>query len=370
MPMATDLRRRRLLERLALFGVAGGACSGRVSAQLAARTRLVAAWQDAGRLYVGVLGEHGGPDADAGLHILSRLEVPTRAHGLTPLPDGRILAVARRPGDWLLRWRPGTAEAEWHWARSGTVFNGHAVLVPDGTGHAQVLVTQTKLDDGAGQIGVLDGRTLARLDAWPTRGTDPHDLLWHRGRLWVANGGITTHPETGRVKHRLERMDSSLVALHPRTGAVLGQWRLPDPRLSLRHLASQGRLIGVALQAEHSDAALRAAAPLLAVFDPHGSLQMPALPEGMITGGYGGDIAALADGFVVSATRADRVLAWSAARGWQSAWPLTRPCALADAPSGLWSGSATGAWRIDGRSHAAAALRFEPLLDNHWALLA
>ena len=48
-------------------------------------------------------------------------------------------------------------------------------------------------------------------------------------------------------------MDASLVALHPGNGELLGQWRLADPYLSMRHLAWDARhqRLGIALQAEH-----------------------------------------------------------------------------------------------------------------------
>ena len=50
-------------------------------------------------------------------------------------------------------------------------------------------------------------------------------------------------------------MNSSLVRLDGDTGALLGRWRLHDPRLRLRHLAGHpGRkVLGIALQAEHDD---------------------------------------------------------------------------------------------------------------------
>jgi uncharacterized protein len=369
MPMAIDRQRRRLVGPLGLAIVAGWRAGGAHAEAVRQSDLMAAAWQEAGRHYVGVIGLAGPRGtADAGdVQVISRIEVPTRAHGLTSLPDGRILAVARRPGDWLMRWRPGEAHAHWHWARPGTVFNGHALLAPQAAGSSRVLVTQTDIDSGEGQIGVLDARTLTELDTWPTLGVDPHDLHWHVGKLWVANGGIATQPETGRVKRDLESMDSSLVAMRGDTGEVTGQWRLRDRRLSLRHLAAHGRLLGIALQAEHDDLDERAGAPLLAVFDDHG-LQVPAAPLGPPAGGYGGDIAAWNDGFVVSATRANRVLAWSRSRGWQFGWSLHKAGALEASGAGLHMGGNNGALHVDGELEIVTPHRWQLELDNHWAL--
>src|SRR5690606_17233195 len=110
------------------------------------------------------------------------------------------------------------------------------------------------LETGAGFIGVRDARSLEVFARWETGGSDPHELALADGGLWVANGGIETRPETGRMKHHLERMDSSLVRLDAATGRLTGQWRLDDRRLGLRHLALAGDgTIGIALQAEHED---------------------------------------------------------------------------------------------------------------------
>ena len=80
----------------------------------------------------------------------------------------------------------------------------------------------------------------------------------------------------------LDRMDPSLVALHPQCGELLGQWRLDGPYLSIRHLALDPRAqrLGIALQAQHPAPEDRWRAPVLAVFDSHArwSHRLP-LPE-------------------------------------------------------------------------------------------
>lgn len=67
-------------------------------------TRFVACWDDAhGAHHAGWLQL----TSQAGVRVLHATELPTRGHGLTLLPDGALLVVARRPGDWLLRLSPG-----------------------------------------------------------------------------------------------------------------------------------------------------------------------------------------------------------------------------------------------------------------------
>jgi len=191
---------------------------------------------------------------------------------------------------------------------------------------------------------VRDAASLRELAVWPTHGRDPHALLWagdeDRG-LWVANGGIGTDLATGRSKD-LRAMDSSLVRLDIAAGGALrGQWRLDDPRLSLRHLArAADGSIGVALQGEHDEAARRGAAPLLAVWQ--GGALRAIDRDGPAAGGYGGDIAALGERFFISATRAGKVLTWSERAGWGAGSSVDEAGALAIVKGALWCGGVRG----------------------------
>jgi hypothetical protein len=190
---------------------------------------------------VGILGISD----EVTLAIETVLEVPTRAHGLLREASGSLLAVARRPGDWLLRWSAEGRPLAWRWIEPGRAFAGHVIISEDGR---TLYTTEIDLDSGTGLIGVRDAGSLEKRAEWPTGGLDPHMLTrdaTRPGALIIANGGVPTQPETGRAKRELHRMDSSLVRLDARTGALLGQWRLADQRLSLRHLArSEERRVG------------------------------------------------------------------------------------------------------------------------------
>ena len=231
--------------------------------------------------------------------------------------------------------------------------------------------TETDLDTAQGRLGVRDAASLDKTGEWATHGMDPHQLLalpqavggLPAGTLMVANGGIPTLPETGRSKRELGRMDASLVALHPASGELLGQWRLDDPHLSIRHLAwdPASGLVGIALQAEHDDNGSRMAAPILATWDGH---QFSAVASSGHSHGYGGDICARpGGGFVVSATRAHQVVATKLGSALVDRLALHESGALAMARGQWWAAGADHA-RSDGHSRMGlAGLR----LDNHWA---
>lgn len=305
--------------------------------------------------------------AGAQAEVSARLVVPTRAHGFIQLPDGDVLAAARRPGLWLRRFAPDGRLRHEAWAEPGRQFNGHALPSSDG----RVLYSaEQRHEDGAGVVALRDPLTLALRGEWPTGGTDPHQLLRVGDTLYVANGGVPTRPETGRARQALERMDSSLVAFDLRTGRRSGAWRLDDPRLSLRHLAwhAPSGLLGVALQAEHDDPAARGRAPLLAVFDGR-RLDAIAMPAGTPTAGYAGDICATPDGFMLSATRAGALLRWSLAAGWSAGMPLAEPSALVapEVNQTVALGSAAG---LCGPGQDALALPPGCKPDNHALALA
>ncbi len=363
---AIDSLRRRWLGALAL-----GAClPGVAMAAPASATRLLAAWQSDKEQCIGLI------DLDSrGARVIQQLAVPTRAHGVFVEASGSVLAIARRPGDWLVRWHPQNGTTQWQWIEDDHRFNGHVMVSPD---RQIVWSTETDRDSGQGCIAVRDVRTLARTGAFAAHGMDPHEMLVlpkrvgevPAGSLLVANGGIPTQPETGRAKRDLDRMDASLVALDCNTGQVLGQWRVNDARLSIRHLAWDpvSACVGIALQAEHDGEVDRHAAPVLAVWNGHG-LQTSNEQPGLA--GYGGDICARpGGGFMVSCTRAHQVASFDARGVWQSSLTLTDACALSNTTSGWWAAGRLIAQRGIGASLTGSSTELPQGLrfDNHWTI--
>lgn len=373
MPMEIDdplTTRRSWLGQAVIAGLSPWLAKAAMASQPQSPSTLVAAWQTPDAHHLGLI------EVDATQWRVARtLAVPTRAHGLAVEAGGSVLALARRPGDWLLRWHPATGDTQWHWMQGDRRFNGHVAASPRG----DILWTsETDLETAQGLIGVRDRRSLEKTAEWPTHGMDPHALLVLPqalgripvGSLIVANGGIPALPETGRAKHDLGRMDASLVALSPQTGAVLGQWRLADPFLSIRHLAwdTTSQRLGIALQAEHRDVAQRQAAPVLAVWD--GEQLQPSVGQPDLQG-YGGDICARpGGGFVVSCPRADALAQFTSAAVWHHNQTHRDGCALAAQSDQWWAGGPDGVLNTARQgitTVARAAAEGNPIqLDNHW----
>src|SRR5574343_596277 len=273
--------------------------------------RIAAAWRGpnaSDTYYAGVLLADWGRKK---LEILSAAPLPTRPHGLLPEPDGNLLVVGVRPGSWMMRIDPeGNVVRQLDLEASANVLlNGHAI---HGLSGDVLFTTETDYASGQGRIGVRDRISLKKLDEWASGGLEPHQVLLDAdGNLMVANGGIPR--DRADRKFDLPRMDSSLVRLDSRTGQQRQQWKVDDSRLSLRHLAwstapDGERRLGIAMQAEHGDAALRSRAPLLAVLEDE-KLTVPTRANDGF--GYGGDLAAAYNGgFVVSSNQAGVAQLW------------------------------------------------------------
>lgn len=295
--------------------------------------------------------------------------LPGRAHGLAVLPGGDLVVVAARPGPWLLRLDAAgqlAARANPVDEPDGHRLDGHALPSADG----RWLLTVQSDPRGQGWIAWRDPQTLSLAHRTPAHGIDPHHLLLDdEGHLLLALGGIRRTADGRKVE--LDRMQSALVRLHRDSGELLGRWQLDDPRLSLRHLAWSGqgdaRRLGVALQAEHDDAADRAAAPLLALWDGQ---QLKLQPATAVHAGYAGDIAAAAGGFALSAQKAGRGVLWSPGRQGDFA-RITEPCALAAVDGAVWLAGAAGLARWHPHEPPAMWRWPQPLVaDNHWVPLA
>lgn len=305
--------------------------------------------------------------------------LPSRAHGILVEADGGLLVTAYRFGDWLLR-----CDGQGKIVRQVSLADegerrccGHAAYAPD---RSALYTTETDLRTGRGWISMREPSSLKKIGDWETGGKDPHQVLTdHDGSLLVANGGVPRRPADDK-KLDLADMDSSLVRLDGRTGQILGQWRLDDNRLSLRHLAwnrppaEAGALLGIALQAEHDEAARRFAAPVLAVFDGARLAAIARASDGI---GYCGNIApAHRGGFVLTST-ANKAFLWhpGVPDRFTPVVEMDEAYALASWPGGDKRGGALVA-------AALGLVRWHPTdkplilpwpqpmaLDNHWELI-
>jgi hypothetical protein len=292
----------------------------------------------------------------------------------TPLP----VALARRPGSFarVLDTVTGTALATFE-AAPGRHFYGHGAFSRDGA-----LLFTTENDYGA-ERGVIGVRRAAgdfrQIDEWPSGGIGPHEILRSREGdvLFVANGGILTHPDTGRAKLNLPSMAPSLRRLESGSGRVLDTLRLPDAlhTLSIRHLAAlPGGGIAFAMQEQ---ALPDPARPQIGLWHGDGTLSLLDNHPGWHSA-YVGSVAIDASGrlLAASAPRDGRIGLWRLPAG-----EVLGDVSLADA-CGLAASHAPGEFLVTSGGGEIARLTLssgEPRLavlasiplrwDNHLLLL-
>ena len=314
---ARGRRRRRFLAGAAGFAGAALAGTGSRGAPPAAPARYLGCRRIAE-------GSHvlAGFDAPGGIGF--QIPLPGRGHGaaLRSIAAGaprEAVVVARRPGTFALVVDLAAGELRRRLeCPPGRHFYGHAAYSADGR---WLFTTENDFARGRGVIGVRDaGDGYRRVDELPSHGVGPHELrLMPDGNtLAVANGGIRTHPASGRTRLNLDRMRPSLALVATRDGTLVAEATLAPAlhRLSIRHLdvAADGR-VAVAMQYQ-GDAADRV--PLLALY-ADGELHPLPAPEALERRlrHYTGSVAFDAGATLIAATspRGNLVAVWDCASG-------------------------------------------------------
>ncbi len=276
------------------------------------------------------------------------LPLPGRGHAAAAHPFyAQAVAFARRPGTFALVIDCATgAEFARLTAPKDHHFYGHGTFSADGT---LLFTTENSFEAGQGMIGVWDAaNSYARLGAFSSGGIGPHDMvLMPDGKTFaIANGGVETHPDTGRTKLNLPTMRPNLTYSNL-DGTILEQVELPLPlhKNSIRHLAlHQDGLIAFALQwqgdvAEHP--------PLVGLHRRGGPVRLLNAPEAQQAAlqGYAGSIAFSPDGASVAITspRGGTLHRFDVESGaFTDAFALEDVCGLGAGPSGLTFTTGTG----------------------------
>jgi len=231
-----EIDRRRFLgwaAGVALPGLAGPVSASPGSA--VAVSRYLAARRRAG-VYEAVVLDADGRDRRV-------VPLPDRGHSFALDPArGRAVAFGRQPGFYAVAFDvDGARPPQAMQAAAGRHFFGHGVYLPDGR---LMYATENDYEAGRGVVGVYDaspGGGHRRVGEFDSGGIGPHEvvLLADGKTLCVANGGILTHPDYGKLELNLDTMRPSLAYLDATDGRLLERVELPADlhQLSIRHLA-------------------------------------------------------------------------------------------------------------------------------------
>ncbi|NSY40010.1 DUF1513 domain-containing protein [Leisingera sp. ANG59] len=281
-----------------LAGLMASALAPQASWAAAGSPAFLSAGKDtSGAFLLAGLTETGG--------ILFRHPLPGRGHAAAAHPTRpEAVAFARRPGRFadVIDCRSGAALARLE-PPPGHHFYGHGTFSPDGS---RLFTTENDYENARGIVGVwhaADG--YRRIDAFSSGGIGPHDMLLRRDKpgLVIANGGIETHPDSGRAKLNLPDMRPNLSYLNP-DGTLEEQMELPqDLHLnSIRHLSMRADgTVGFAMQWQGDTGEQ---VPTAGLHTPGGVPRLLAEDDARVLNmqGYGGSVAFSDDGGQIGVT--------------------------------------------------------------------
>ena len=259
--------------------------------------------------------------------------LPARAHGVSVRNTHKeIVVFARRPNDFMLVLDAHTGAIKQTIKNDKPLF-GHGVFSPDGK---TLYTTENDFENKQGVIGVRDASSqYKKIAEFPSGGIGPHELhLLADGKtLVVANGGILTHPDTGRAKLNLDTMRPALTYIDTQTHQVMGDYRLDKKhhQLSIRHLdVSQDDQVCFVMQYQGSR---RHQVPLVGFHQGESTLQLAKPPPAILPKmkHYCGSVSADASGqtFAVSSPRGNLMTLWNRNGEYIESYHLLDGCGVA-----------------------------------------
>lgn len=181
-----------------------------------------------------------------------------RGHGLcqNPAKPEQVIMFARRPGTQGIRINTltGQLDGNFHSAK-GRHMHGHGCFSHDGK---YLYCVESDFQSGEGKITVRDGQSLELINEFSSHGIGPHEiaLMPDHETLVIANGGLLTHPDSGRKVLNYDSMASTLSYINRHNGNLISEHRLNsdimgENKASIRHLdvANDGT-VAMALQVQ------------------------------------------------------------------------------------------------------------------------
>ena len=294
-----------------------------------------------GEYFVAALARKANIDHDELGEVtqLFKTPLPARAHDVSLHPHKNELVVfARRPQHFILILNATSGQVL---QRIETAPNrplyGHGVFSPNGQ---FLYLSANDIDAKQGVIMVLDSHDHYRqVSEFPAGGIGTHEicLLGDGKTLLAANGGILTHPETGRSKLNLATMTPALTYLDTQSGRVIDDYRLDYAlnkhyhQLSIRHLdVNHNDTVCFAMQYQGSR---RHRLPLVGFHRGEEQLQLANTPKQVLSQmkNYCGSVCVDTSGelFAVSSPRGNLITTWNTQGEFVDTAHLTDGCGIA-----------------------------------------
>jgi hypothetical protein len=216
--------------------------------------------------------------------ICDQLSANFRGHGLcqNPAKPEQVIMFARRPGTQGIRMNTLTGELDGHFHSSqNRHMHGHGCFSHDGE---FLYCVESDYHSGEGKITVRNGQSLELINEFSSHGIGPHEiaLMPDYQTLVVANGGLLTHPDSGRRVLNYESMDSTLSYIDSKSGSLISEHRIKESKASIRHLdvAADGT-VAMALQVQRKAMGTNELVSLAAIHKKDQPIIMLEAPESL-----------------------------------------------------------------------------------------
>lgn len=207
-----------------------------------------------------------------------------RGHGLcqNPARTEHIVMFSRRPGTHGIRLNTSSGDIDGRFdSIDDRYMQGHGCYSADGQ---WLYCTESSISTGEGKITVRDANTLEQVNEFSSYGIGPHEVkLMPDGKtLVIANGGLLTHPDSGRKVLNLDTMRSTLTYINSRTGELISEHTVPEAKASIRHLdVAKDGTVAMGLQVQRKAMKSDALTPLAAIHKPAQEIQILSAPENL-----------------------------------------------------------------------------------------
>lgn len=184
-----------------------------------------------GQNYISGVDVHG--------HIHFMIPIPERAHDSVYVPRTRqVIFFGRSPSTtFYIVDVDNKALVKTIKADNGRHFYGHGVVNQEGI---YLYTVENNYPQGKGCIGIYDMASgYKKIREFDSFGVGPHQLalLSDNKTMVVANGGLFAHPSQPKKIINQYNFNSSIAYIDAENGQLLHQYRSPDSRNSLRHMA-------------------------------------------------------------------------------------------------------------------------------------
>jgi len=218
------------------------------------------------------------------------IPVNFRGHGLNQHPTKKqfIVMMARSPGTLGMVLNITNGELTHTFcSQTDHHMHGHACYSADGN---FLYTTESNFKTGEGFIIGRETTRYQVVSAYSSGGIGPHELAFmpDNKTLVVANGGLLTHPDSGRKILNLKSMKSNLSDIDSITGNLINSFSLKHSvidfsKASIRHLdVAKDGTVAIALQVQRSAMKHNKLIPLAILHKPGKPLAILNAPEQLL----------------------------------------------------------------------------------------